>query len=611
MITKNEENNIERCINSYKHAVSEVIVVDTGSTDNTVTKAKALGAKVFSHAWENNFAKAKNMALSNAKGDWIIFLDADEYFDSDTSSKLEQIIKGYHLQENVQSILCRLINIDINDGNKKLGEQRNVRIFRNIEGVAYEGEIHEDLRYKGKPLTYIFDQDILIYHTGYEPRRYESKLRRNLEILLSNKKDNKTNTFKNNLYLANTYLGLGEYLKTVEYINKVNFGEENVIGNKTLPFEILFEAMIGLNDFSDSYMDKLVLAEGMYPNQPIFAYYQAIAYFKQAKYNDSLNYFAKALQLNLEYNDLSEKNPMKDNVDRAYYYMAVISELKNDVIKGLEYFVLSLRANKYNAESFARFCILVKNDKPEEIAAILNDIYDKNRENDVKFLVEELSKYKIGPVLYYYWKIWYEQYKHQDIFYPITLVANNKYEEAYKYFINDYRNPISQLYITTCSLFTANLEYIEEALKKVSLPYQIIIKAFAEVDDTVLSDDQFSEYSQVLDVIMALTNQETVRLFLNTKNNFSSESMVKISEMLYYWKFKEAAFEGYERVILDITDQGIKSQILVKMGLCNYHLGRLEKAASNFKSALELGYLDSKLIDFLSWIKEKFPQKNY
>ena len=80
VITKNEEKNIARCINSYKDIVDEIILVDTGSTDNTVEIAKSLGAKIYYYEWQNDFSAAKNYALSMAKGDWIIFLDADEFF---------------------------------------------------------------------------------------------------------------------------------------------------------------------------------------------------------------------------------------------------------------------------------------------------------------------------------------------------------------------------------------------------------------------------------------------------------------------------------------------------------------------------------------------------
>ena len=78
MIVKNEEKNIERALSWGKDIVYEQIVVDTGSTDRTVELARAMGAKVYDFEWIDDFAAAKNYAISKASGEWIAFLDADE-----------------------------------------------------------------------------------------------------------------------------------------------------------------------------------------------------------------------------------------------------------------------------------------------------------------------------------------------------------------------------------------------------------------------------------------------------------------------------------------------------------------------------------------------------
>ena len=69
MIVRNEERHIKRCLESVKGLVDEIIIVDTGSTDNTVSIAKRLGANVYLHEWENDFSKARNESLKYANGD--------------------------------------------------------------------------------------------------------------------------------------------------------------------------------------------------------------------------------------------------------------------------------------------------------------------------------------------------------------------------------------------------------------------------------------------------------------------------------------------------------------------------------------------------------------
>jgi glycosyltransferase involved in cell wall biosynthesis len=78
MIVKNEESCLVRCMKSVRDHVDEIIIVDTGSMDNTVEIAESYGARVYHHPWENDFSKHRNQSLSYATGDWIFQLDADE-----------------------------------------------------------------------------------------------------------------------------------------------------------------------------------------------------------------------------------------------------------------------------------------------------------------------------------------------------------------------------------------------------------------------------------------------------------------------------------------------------------------------------------------------------
>ncbi|WP_337872164.1 glycosyltransferase family 2 protein, partial [Ignavibacterium sp.] len=77
MIVKNEERYLEDCLNSVKNVFDEIIIVDTGSTDNTLKIAEKFNAKVFHFDWINDFSAARNFALSKSTGEWILYLDAD------------------------------------------------------------------------------------------------------------------------------------------------------------------------------------------------------------------------------------------------------------------------------------------------------------------------------------------------------------------------------------------------------------------------------------------------------------------------------------------------------------------------------------------------------
>jgi glycosyltransferase involved in cell wall biosynthesis len=94
IITLNEEKNIESCILSIIHVVDEVIVLDSGSTDNTCQIAKSLGAKVFSHEYLGNGFQ-RNLADSYARNDWIFALDADEQ----ASPQLQEMLALTNLKD--------------------------------------------------------------------------------------------------------------------------------------------------------------------------------------------------------------------------------------------------------------------------------------------------------------------------------------------------------------------------------------------------------------------------------------------------------------------------------------------------------------------------------
>src|SRR6266545_4913896 len=78
LVTRNEEGSIGRALRSVAGVANEVIVVDTGSTDRTAEEAAALGAKVSQFPWGDDFAEARNYALDQARGDWVLWLNPDE-----------------------------------------------------------------------------------------------------------------------------------------------------------------------------------------------------------------------------------------------------------------------------------------------------------------------------------------------------------------------------------------------------------------------------------------------------------------------------------------------------------------------------------------------------
>lgn len=93
MITLNEEKDLPSALKSVKKLADEIVVVDSGSTDKTVEIAKKFGAKVYEREFDN-YANQKNFALSKAKGDWVLALDADEEISPELSQEIRARIKN-------------------------------------------------------------------------------------------------------------------------------------------------------------------------------------------------------------------------------------------------------------------------------------------------------------------------------------------------------------------------------------------------------------------------------------------------------------------------------------------------------------------------------------
>jgi len=185
LIVKNEEKNIEKALLWAKDITFEQVVVDTGSTDRTIEIAERIGAKVYHFEWKDDFSAAKNYAIEKATGDWIILLDADEFFPPGEAEKLaahiERVESDPQLREKCVALSCSWDNID--DNGKPMSTGSNVRIFRNTPSIRFSGRIHEQ-HYIDPDRVERMD-DVRFIHTGYSKTaiKEKNKLKRNVRIL--------------------------------------------------------------------------------------------------------------------------------------------------------------------------------------------------------------------------------------------------------------------------------------------------------------------------------------------------------------------------------------------------------------------------------------------
>lgn len=214
MIVKDEEKNIERALSWGKGIVSEQIVVDTGSSDRTVEIAERMGAKVYHFPWIDDFAAAKNYAIDQAQGDWIAFLDADEYFSEEDARKVRDYIEELH-KTDAGAFMTGWINL--NQAGEIMTVMSQIRVFRNMPDLRYKGRIHEYLELEdGKSLEVVDLVDELnICHSGYEERELKEKEGRNLRLILAELQEHPED-YRMLGYLGKEYMVTEEYDKAVK-----------------------------------------------------------------------------------------------------------------------------------------------------------------------------------------------------------------------------------------------------------------------------------------------------------------------------------------------------------------------------------------------------------
>ncbi len=216
IIAKNESSNIANCINSIKSIADEIIVVDTGSTDDTVEIAKKLGAKVYFKKWNYDFSEAKNAALEKCTKDWILVIDCDEAIDSEDSKNIKNLIS----KDDLEGYYFRLINYI---GDVTINETPALRLFRNRPQYRFTSKLHEQVfpsivSLKGD--NCLKTTNIKLYHYGYDHNNVDmtKKTERNIKVLQSFNEEDKDGFFF--FSLGNEYTKLGDSKKALEYFLK-------------------------------------------------------------------------------------------------------------------------------------------------------------------------------------------------------------------------------------------------------------------------------------------------------------------------------------------------------------------------------------------------------
>lgn len=177
LIVKNEEDALARCLFSMKGIADEIIVVDTGSTDDTKRIAGEFTDQIYDFQWCDDFAKARNYSFSKASMDYIMWLDADDIISPQSQQMLLELKQT--LPPQIDMVMLKYDVAFDEKGNATFTYYRE-RIFKRCVNYQWVGEIHEVIAPKGN----IIYQDIAVKHnkqTANEPERNLRIFRKMLE----------------------------------------------------------------------------------------------------------------------------------------------------------------------------------------------------------------------------------------------------------------------------------------------------------------------------------------------------------------------------------------------------------------------------------------------
>jgi len=588
VITKNEEKNILTCLESMKPAVSEIIVVDTGSTDRTAAIASAFGAKVYHYQWDDNFSNARNFAILKAKGDWIIFLDADEYLTKKTVEELPALLE-----------LCRKKKVDLIYGLlTNYNRERDaiitsvpvIRIFRNDLNIRYRGAIHEFVtRFDREPVKLDATEKVQIIHTGYsdEDLKDKKKAERNLKLLFEEleKRPEDSNLC---FYISESYNIAGEHEKALEFARKVvEYHNGNLLGIYEKNYLNMIHIMVHLQYPKHEILKVTKEAISECPNYPDFYSLLGRFYCQDNRFHDAIEAFETGIKKLgnariTQSRALFELKEMFGDLGRAYYKV-------NEMAKSTQAYVESLKTGKYYYASLKGLLHMLSQYEPaQSIAGFFGKLYDYGNIKDILFLLKaslQTGNKELGE--FFMNKVNVGQQTSLKKEHAILKLLKGEYEEASlilkELCLESDDDSCARLLILSAML-QSDLKLLEEMSCKMKPSLARFAKRLCGGCGELLQEDR----ADILLLFKECIELKKLDLLLDMVGKIQEFNIYyELAEMLYGYEQYGLAVKCYDRYLEAEGDLPLKmlNDILIKMGDCLYRSGHPELAVDFFKDA--------------------------
>ncbi|WP_019907389.1 glycosyltransferase [Thermoanaerobacter indiensis] len=545
LITKDEEKNIARCINSVKDIVDEIVVVDTGSKDKTVEIAKKIGAKVIPVKWENDFSKARNIAIENATGDWILFLDADEEIKKEDVDKIRPLLND----DTIEAYIFKFVNYTgANLGSGITEVHYNYRLFRNNGKLKYIYPVHENLKNVEENRSPIAKKvDVTILHYGYlsNIRAEKNKTERYIKLISKYLEKHPDDKFQHG-NLAVEYYHLGDYNKALKHLLIAVKGMDVNSYSATRLLRYLINTYIALKDYNTA-LRIIHDAKDYYIDVPDFKFLEGMLYMDQKRYEKAIEMFNECLSIG-EYDGMFITMGGTGSY-RARYMIAVCNEKLNRLNDAVKECIEILKENPNYQEVFIRlFDLLIKNEKPE-------DVYDFfNKYVDITSPVNNaiMAKLYLNVGLFEFAKKYLDNINIDieglNALKGFVYMGLRDYEKALNHFDMEYGKAKEEAnyYKALCYIILNQIDKTKDVLWEISdsSDKKLYMTIIGEMKSKF--DEVRDSYFNLLDLLIKLQEFDLYNKVLGLYvNRFTREDYEKYGQLMIKYGLEDLAVEAY------------------------------------------------------------------
>jgi len=619
-IVKNEEKTLARSIESVMRVVDDLVVVDTGSTDNTIAIAKTYGARVEHFAWTDDFSAARNYAMSLTKHDLVFFLDADEWFETALTPEDGHALET-RFRQDVSLTLLQFImtHLDVNSEAPSITEQP--RLLRKIEGFAYSAPIHE---FYGplteRPVVIETAEQWKMLHTGYAKELSETKTERSISMLKSylDTCSQPLELSRICMYLIREHLFLLDFENGLPHLHRLMAIPDTFIERMKHRFSVslgeyaVYYACEARHKMSRREVwDKLFFAQSQgfaeYPGVPLIPlYYQATFDLKEDVF---LRELGPAIEQRKAIPEFT--TTLYSTTEALLYATAAFAyDRRGNLLAAFDNAVSSLQSSKkYYAVMIPLLLKLMRGQSAQDIVLFLNSLFDIDSPEQLGFLAESTMREDFLDVYAYYQARRYKISGADRLMQMDLMFTQKRYDEALLAALairaegNEKLVPMADACLAALCVCAGDInlhrQYVEampETARMVEAYYQGVSLENRSQEENDLFPAIYRNIALVGGVDLA---DRFARIFSAFPKLVYTSRAPYLLNSWQYEKLADGALYG-----IDASDYVCYTYVIHSA----IYLGRYGDAYGHIKRFLEMGTDESDLLTGLLVVAEKFEE---